>query len=52
MNINFGLLPGLEVKIKKRKFSKKENRQIIAERALKTLQQFIENLDCSLALKN
>lgn len=52
MNINFGLLPELEVKVKRGRGSKKEKRQKLGERAIETLREFIENLDCSLALKN
>jgi methylenetetrahydrofolate--tRNA-(uracil-5-)-methyltransferase len=39
MNVNYGLFPELPNKVKK-----KERRQILAERALKALDQWIGNL--------
>jgi methylenetetrahydrofolate--tRNA-(uracil-5-)-methyltransferase len=41
MNVNFGLLPPLEQRIK----DKKQKNRIIAERALASLQKFIEKFD-------
>jgi methylenetetrahydrofolate--tRNA-(uracil-5-)-methyltransferase len=49
MNINFGLLPELEEKLKKGRGSKKEKRLKLGERAINSLVEFKENLDFLLA---
>ena len=45
MNINFGLLPPLGYRVK----DKKQKNNLIAERALNTLQKLIEKLDNGIA---
>ena len=45
MNITFGLMPPLEIRVK----DKKQKNSLIAERALQSLQKLIEKLDNSIA---
>jgi len=45
MNINFGLLPPLEYRVK----DKKQKNGLIAERALSSLKKLIEKLDNGIA---